>query len=255
MTHKVVSRGRRAKIDSYAQFTRTQLIASIDQLLRQFGAASEARSRPAMLQSATERELNLQYERLANAATALMVWHSCDEFLKADGLPMALRRSGRRSLNTLAKRVITDARRASRLVLDLQTLGLIERNGLGYVPARRSAITALPNTVSLAYATNAVWRLVATMTHNYSRAAPPRFERQIADVRIKYSDLPLFLRFVEEQGQYFIDSVDDWLVSRKVLASTGFVSIPVGIGAFAWAGRTHGVRGSRSGRDPEAAAS
>jgi hypothetical protein len=51
--------------------------------------------------------------------------------------------------------------------------------------------------------------------------------------------LPLFLKFVEDQGQYFIDSVDDWLASKKVAHSARCVSVPVGTGAFAWAGHAY----------------
>ena len=70
--------------------------------------------------------------------------------------------------------------------------------------------------------------------HNFSGATPIRYERQVSEVRIKRADLPLFLRFAEEQGQYLIDAVDDWLERRAAPNDGNNDYISVGLGAYSW---------------------
>lgn len=237
MMNKVKVAAGDKRLGKFALETRAQLIGSLDQLLRQFGMRDRTGRQSPKRRNLVEQELLSQYGRLTNAATALMIWHSSDDFLNADGSPLPLSRSGRRSLKSLAKRVHKDPKSVTQLLRDLNLFALIERRGSQYLPARRSAVTALPNRVSLAYVTRSIWRLIGTMTHNFSGSAQPRFERQVADVRIRIADLQQFLRFVEEQGQYFIDSIDDWLATRKIAISARGISVPVGVGAFAWTGR------------------
>jgi hypothetical protein len=223
-------------ISQFAQLARTHLRGSVDRLLQGFINESGVISKRRRRRAVDESDLVRIYDRLRNVAQALMIWHSSDDYLGPDGAPRPLTRLGSQSLTSLA-RVVTQRPNAARQIkTDLERLGLIEKGQRGYLPARRSAVVGLPNSLSLVYATSAISRLVGTITHNYSRAAMPRFERQVADVNIRTADLPLFLRFVEQQGQYLIDAVDDWLSTRQTNSTRGGRKVPVGIGAFAWVG-------------------
>jgi hypothetical protein len=117
---------------------------------------------------------------------------------------------------------------------DLKSLVVIRRGTNGFVPANRSAILGASKSLSLAYATVTVTRLVRTMIQNFAGKSPAYYERQVSEVRISKSDLPVFLRFVEQQGQYLIDAVDDWLSRRHTASTNKRDTIAVGLGAFAW---------------------
>jgi len=229
-------------MENFARLARAHLIASLDQLLVEFAddasASPDTRRRPNQL----DVELVRTYERLKRASQALTIWHSHDDFLGPDGTPKALPMAGRVSLRSLAQRVTGRNGDVNSLTSDLESLGLIQKRTGGYIPARRSAVVAHRDRVSLAYATNAIARLISTIAHNYSRPAMPRFERQVADAQIPLGDLPPFLRFVEQQGQYLIDAVDDWLHTRQVKSGTRGDCVSVGIGAFAWAGAGNSQR-------------
>jgi hypothetical protein len=225
----------RASLERIALFAREQLIHAINDLLVNFiGAAA--------LKQAVEREAPPTREgfesanrRFRDVAEALMLWHSDDDYVSADGLPRPMPTAGKRSLTTLAKRVVDSTEGSRALVSDLLEFGLVEEiHGL-FRPPRRSAVLGKANVLNLAYATITATRLLRTISHNVSSGSPPLYERQVSEVTISATDLPLYLRFVEQQAQYLIDSVDDWLLRRRVSGATRRDKIKVGIGAFAWA--------------------
>jgi hypothetical protein len=232
-------------IGQFARLARSHLTGSLDRLLIGFTDESRVGARGTRTRNADENDLLRLYYRLRSAAEALAIWHSSDDFLGPDGAPKPLSRSGPRSLTSLARRVDQRSRTVNQIVTDLERMQLVEKVSSGYIPARRSAVVELPNSVSLAYATKSISRLIDTLTHNYSRPAMPRFERQVAEVSVREVDLPLFLRFVEQQGQYLIDAVDDWLSKRRVASSPRGRSVSVGMGAFAWVDKTQRGSGAR----------
>jgi hypothetical protein len=218
-----------------AALARTHLVNAVDKLLKTFGedfVPSSAASKPL---GADERDLRAAYLRLQNVAEALRLWHSSDEFLDQDGMPKTLARTGPQSLLTLSRCVVRQRRAAIELSSDLINLEFVEPRSGGFAPAGRSAVIGTTNTLALAYATIAISRMTRTMAHNFSGGTPPRYERQVSDVSIRAADLPVFLRFVEQQGQYLIDAVDDWLAKRKLQGGRGQRRVSVGVGTFAWA--------------------
>ncbi len=224
----------RAAMTSKRLSTRAQLTNSIDELLATFTTRAGKGAKPMNRPIARSPALQSSYRRIRNAAQALMRWHSSDDYLELDGSPSALPLRGRQSLTTLALQIAPDENDARMLLADLRTFGLIKKRHAGFVPRHRSAVVGEPNDVALTYATIAISRLINTIAHNYSQKGSPRFERQLSEVRIRKSDIPLFLRFVSEQGQYFIDAVDDWLAARQHRASSSDQGVSVGLGAFAW---------------------
>ncbi len=179
-------------------------------------------------------DLNRHYTRLRYAAQALMVWHTDEAYLELDGTPKPLPQRGKTSLTSLSLSVSRSARKSSQLVDDLIKLGFVCKRGAHFIPAMRSAVVGQPSALILAHATAAISRLIGTVTHNVSGATPSRYERHVADIRIRSTDLPVFLRFVEQQGQYLIDSVDDWLSKRELKGPSRVKEVTVGLGAFAW---------------------
>lgn len=228
-------------LDRVAKFSRSQLIGAIDEMLGHF---NQPRARGPRSRGSGEAEriaLALEHQRLCSIAELLMEWHSNDAYLTPDGSPRPLPASGKRSLITLARRVTDSPARARQLASDLLAFDLVHRGDKLYLPAQRSAVLGKANPLNLAYATIAVTRLLQTISHNVANRFPRLYERQVSDATIAVKDLPIFLRFVEQQAQYAIDSTDDWLARRKFQKKSAKGSVRVGFGAFAWADLAHQV--------------
>lgn len=223
----------RTTLDQLALSARDQLNRAVDTLLEKFVNSRLLGNRSGLEKSA-RTDLSLSYDRLRDVADALTKWHSDSAFLTSEGLARPLQRSGKTSLHTLVKHIAPTRTGAKTLMSDLIQLGFVRKTGNRYLPSRRSAVIGQPNALILAHATSAVLRFLNTVSHNVSRGSPPRYERQVSDARICAADVPMFLRFVEQQGQYLIDSVDDWLSTRKAQGPPRNGDRTVGIGTFAW---------------------
>ena len=223
----------RASLDQLALSARDQLNGAVDTLLEKFVGRRSLGAQLRLAKSA-RTDLSLSYDRLRDVADALTKWHSDGAFLTSEGLARPLQKSGKASLASLAKQIAPTATATKILMSDLIHLGFVRRTGNRYLPSRRSAVSGQPNALILAHATSAVLRFLNTVSHNVSRGSPPRYERQVSDARICAADVPMFLRFVEQQGQYLIDSVDDWLSTRKAQGPLRDGDRTVGIGTFAW---------------------
>ena len=218
------------EISESVESSRSELANRIDRLLELFitqQSQGEAKQRKKPLIG----DPHQQYIRISNVAEALMLWHTHENFVTKDGAPRPLSLSGRISLTSLSRRVTARSEEIKQLLIDLVELPLACDENNRYVPSGRSAIHKSRSEANLAYATLAICRLLETITSNLSGRASPLFERQVSNVRIHVHDVPIFLRFVQQQGQYLIDSIDDWLLRRT---SSEHDSMSVGIGAFAW---------------------
>jgi len=229
-----VRRESSAKLDRAALAARDHIAQAVDSLLKEFVGNDSALKFGKAPNIGGQSALHESYNRLRAAAKALNIWHSHEIYVSADGSPKALRKKGEISLESLTKFLVADVENADQLVADLIDFDLISRKGLYYRPKKRAAVVGEPSALILAHAAAAIARLINTVSHNVSGGAPPRYERHVADVRIPLTDLPVFLRFVEEQGQYLIDAVDDWLSKREIKDSRRVKEVAVGIGAFAW---------------------
>ena len=219
---------------SVARRSRRFLIRAIDRMLEDFSGSKKFR-RPANAgEFRSTEEMERAYERLRNVAEALRIWHSSDDYLTDDGIPRPLPPTGPRSLVSLAAQVSLGRRERKEIVADLEKLESIRRGPNGFVPMKRSAVLGVSDSLALTYATLAVSRLVETIAHNFSGTGTRRYERQLSEAKIRATDLPAFLRFVEEQGQSLVDSVDDWLSKRVGTEGNFDDRLSVSLGAFAW---------------------
>jgi hypothetical protein len=214
---------------SYVQDSLDDLFAVFTQCRPAEGPRGGAR-----IDSDELRELLGVYSRLHKMADALFIWHTSADFADKEGRPKNLPRGGRVSLTSLAMRVTRSRRDASRIVSDLIDMSILLEDETTFSPRQRSAVLRTDNAVASAYAAVTLSRLIRTMRHNFAEAGPPRFERSLSDVNIPESDLPLFYAFVREQGEYFIDAVDDWLAQRPGSRPRHIKTVSVGVGAFSW---------------------
>ncbi len=217
--------------------TRIRLLAS-KRLKRSTKSLLELFSEPNPKLKRTEypddSEIDKYVNRLKNAAEALNIWHTLDFFLDPDGTPKSLPQSGEISLFSLATHICETDKNRRQLVDDLISLGFVKSHRRSFTPKQRSAVIGTNSALALSYGTTTIAKLVDTMRHNFSGGSPPRLEKQVAEARIREGDLPLFLRFASQQGQAFIDSMDDWLSQNCIKKQTGTKTVSVSAGAFAW---------------------
>lgn len=244
-----------AALERLAVSARRQLIQAVDGFLRSFVGAKLLPANMSAAEAVSQKQFNAENQRFCDVAEALMLWHSSDAFLGQNGSPAPLSISGKRSLHELAQQIVASPAKAKRLVSDLVQFGLVDESEGMYLPARRSAVVGKANALNLAYGTITATRLLRTISHNVTKGSPKLYERQVSEVTIRTEDLPMYLRFIEEQAQYLIDSADDWLSRRRVGKNARSAGIKVGMGAFAWADlpssraakpRSRATRGSRS---------
>ena len=71
-----------------------------------------------------------------------------------------------------------------------------------------------------------------TLEHNLMRAPkkPPRFERRALYLSIDARTVPAFEAFLAQEGQAFLDRVDDWLAAHQI-ESEGSKTTGVRLGA------------------------
>jgi Family of unknown function (DUF6502) len=221
--------------DNLVELSRDNLKAAIDRLFLSFiDPKSVETSDKLPIRKKLEALEHSEYVRMKNIANALFYWHSKSEFLDSTGNPRALAEKGKHSLTSLSKLVSTSAKESRTVLNDLVTFGVVKCDGGTFLPTNRSAVLGIPNPLTLSYSALAISRLINTITHNLSGAPLPRYERQVSEVRIRAEDTPVFLRFIEQQAQYLIDSVDDWLEHRSVQKNPRETDMHVGLSAFAW---------------------
>ncbi len=218
-----------------ADIARAQLIAAVDNLLSVFANVSAAPPTARMSERSVGQQLTSEHRRFSNIAELLTKWHSDSKSVLDDGTPRGLPRAGRGASLVALARSVTDANAdAEQLVSDLISFGVVvDRDGL-YYPSRRAAVLPSANALNLAHATTTATRLLGTISHNVSPGRQRIYERQVAEVSIRNADLPAYLRFVEQQAQNLIDTIDDWLESRKTSEEVQDGTTRVGVAAFAW---------------------
>jgi len=185
---------------------------------------------------AKARELSTGVEPvLMELSELLNRWHSSSAFVDGCGQPLGLPVQGEVSLESLANAI--GANNPTLLVRTAVSLGMFFQTAPGlFAPQSRSAILRGQSQLAYAYSAIVVGRLLDALSHNVgvSRSnAEPWFERTVDQARVRTRDIPLFERFVADQGQYFIDTIDDWLASHRAESNEQETTY-VGVSTFAW---------------------
>jgi hypothetical protein len=233
------------KKDPLTRSARMRLMRSVDFLIAHFESEKDD-DRDLRVEPTQSKLLDRQYQRLCDSAAALNRWHADASYLTEAGAPKPISKLGKLSLVSLALEALGDSDRAQQTASDLIEFGMVRKVREKYVPDRRSAVLDRRSPLILAHATSAVTRYIDTVAHNVSGKKPSRYERHVADAQIALKDLPQFLRFVEQQGQYFIDAIDDWLSTRSAAIKPSDETTTVGIGAFAFAEAPRKIKAAQS---------
>jgi hypothetical protein len=230
----------------FAELARTSYV---DVATQQFGKRGRPTnvSRTAVLTGLTRREVRRQRARLAarpeswaghvtKGSLVLSAWHQDPEFLDANGQPAPLPLEGEeRSFAALLRRCGAGDVRPSTLLKELLASQAVRQRPDGRLePLKRSYIPQSMDEQLVLLWGKRMTDLARTSGHNlmsYPDSAT-RFERAAVSDRIDASALPEFRRFLEREGQAFLERVDAWLTEHQARnGESDKVHAPIRLGA------------------------
>ena len=76
--------------------------------------------------------------------------------------------------------------------------------------------------------------VAATYAHNLTRTGKTlaRFERAAVNDRIPRSALPEYRKFLEKEGQAFLERLDEWLSEHEVKDASDDKTVRLGVGVY-----------------------
>jgi hypothetical protein len=203
-------------------------------------------SRTAVLTGLARREVRKQREKLQNApesltgyvtkaSLVLSAWHLDPEFLDAKGRPLALPIDGPgASFAALVRRCGGGDVRSSTLLRELRSAGAVAERADGKLEAiLRNYIPQSMDEQLIRLWGSVIADIAATYLHNLTRTGrtPSRFERAAVNERIAKTALPEFRKFLDAEGQAFLERVDAWLTAHEVKEEAGARSQVIRLGA------------------------
>lgn len=229
---------------TWKEFSELARAAYVDVATQRFGKRGRPTnvSRTAMLTGLTRRDVRNQRTKLESAQPAqtgyvtkasliLSAWHLDPDFLDKKNRPRALPVDGAgASFATLLNRCGKADVQPTTLLKELINTGCVRRRADGrlqvlkrdYIPQAMDAqMVRLWGTVLADVGT--------TYSHNLTRGGPepPRFERAAVNDRIPAAAVKEFRAFLEQEGQAFLEKVDEWLLKHQVGDSEQDTAVPV----------------------------
>jgi hypothetical protein len=153
---------------------------------------------------------------LDDLAHVLSVWHTDPAYVDPEGGPCPLRRSGPApSFESLAALAVPGSA-AERVLEQLIRLEGVSIDEAGQICAlRRELLVRTWDETGFSNWQQSVRRYLDTLEFNYSVPEQGRFERASHSERLPIELLPVFNRWVREQGTDFVQIVDDWLTRHE----------------------------------------
>lgn len=154
-----------------------------------------------------------------SAAAAIKIWHNDPKYLNSSARPKALRLRGKApSVESLARKACRDGNHAS-LMGALRSSGMLKRSAGGrFIPAEEYATPQGLHPIAIQHVAKSVVRLVETAlrnTHSTGKGISliERFAR-VPDLDAR--EAKAFADFTRRQGLAYLQSVDDWLETRRL---------------------------------------
>jgi hypothetical protein len=189
--------------------TNEQLQEAFSQSLRELEGSDSGR---AWLRHAAPRPGDETVE-----SGVLRLWHRSPRYLNDDAHPLAIRLYGRApSVESLVRmqRTGSDPRN---VIQGLKKVGLIRRLSTGrYVPVQDAAMIGEMHSLSVGHAGKAIMRLLGTVLHNTSGKKVRLIERTARVPDLDAREAKAFADFTRRQGLAYLQSVDDWLETRRL---------------------------------------
>ena len=170
------------------------------------------------LRDLLEEEALPEFGRMNYATRVLTGWFRDAEFRGADGKPRALKASGSNpSFETLCSRYSGDVP-ATTMLKELRKVGAVDEDDEGRLFAKsRSFIPAPTDPQQMLRIGKLLEDVGSAAAHNLHRSndEPPRFERRATNMKIPTNAVPAFRKFVEVEGQAFLERIDAWLTDHE----------------------------------------
>ena len=220
---------------TWQEFAALAKSAYVEVATRQFGKRGRPTnvSRMAVLTGLTRRQVRQERERIdagpapltgyvSKASLVLTAWHLDPHFLDGAGRPALLTLKGDgASFESLLKRCGSGDVPSSTLLKELRSAGAVRKTADGRLEALRRMY--IPQTVDGEFIR--LWGtgladIASTYVNNLTRdrKTPPRFERAAVNNRVRMDALPEFRKFLNEEGQAFLERLDAWLTAHEVRA-------------------------------------
>ena len=173
---------------------------------------------------------------MTKPSQVLDAWHHDLEFIDANKKPRALPLQGDGpSITTLVRRFAPGLPPVA-MVKELKAAGSIAELSDGtWHPLLRQYIPRHTPVEQILLWSSTVRDLATTIGYNLARASdePSLFERRAVNLRIDTSAVPAFKAFLEQEGQQFLERVDDWLSAHAISGENADKkSIRLGAGVY-----------------------
>lgn len=186
-------------------------------------------SRVAILTGLTRREVGRLRRQLSTedggpmnrmnyATRVLSGWYQDDAFCDASGEPRPLPANGSNdSFEALCKKYSPDVP-GTTMLKELKHVGAVTETDDGMLQAQsRYYMPVLMDPEQMLRSGGVVQDLGYTVAYNLHRAEndPSRFERRATNTRMSEQAVPKFRKFIEDEGQAFLERIDAWLSDNE----------------------------------------
>jgi Family of unknown function (DUF6502) len=207
-------------------------------------------SRTAILTGLARREVRKQRQLLGKSRTTLpgyvtkaslvlSAWHLDPDFRDKQGKPALLRMKGTgKSFVTLIERAGGADVQPSTLLKELISAGAVRKRADGRLEAiKRDYIPHSMDEQLIRLWGTVIADVAATYVHNLTRTgkASRRFERSAVNDRMPLSAVSEFARLLDQEGQVFLERIDQWLTARQqkyTFARSAEQTVRVGVGLY-----------------------
>jgi hypothetical protein len=236
---------------SWREFAELAKTTYVEVATGQFGKRGRPTnvSRTAVLTGLTRREVRKQRENLEGApeppggfvtkgSLVLSAWHLDPQFLDAKGKPVPLEKQGEEGLTfpALVKRCGGADVPPTTLLRELRSAGAVRERADGRVePLMRNFIPQAMDETLIRLWGSVMADIATTYVHNLTRTGkmPARFERAAVNDRIARDALPEFRKFLDQEGQAFLERLDAWLTAHEAKeAGAKADTIRLGVGVY-----------------------
>lgn len=228
---------------SYPEFSRLARRLYVEVARDEFGKAGRPanQSRVAMLtglsrtrvrqelQQAVQQDFGAdRTEKVRPASRVLMGWHTDTEFTDQQGQPRELTSD---EFGQLYERYSGKAVPPTAMLSELVSAGAVETTASGQLRAlARSFTPQATDPDALLRVSMAIRDLAETASFNlYNEDGRKHFERFATSQLVPQAHFDEFQRFLEDQGQAFLERVDDWMTKREDRDCKDPVRIGVGV--------------------------
>jgi hypothetical protein len=234
---------------TWKEFAELSRQTFVEVATREFGLRGRPTnvSRVAILTGLARREVRRQQQAskaepqtaagyMSKASRVLSGWHQDREFLDREGNPRVLPLEGESaSFAELVRRYSGGDLPPGALLKELQLARAVERGNDDTVRAlTRVYLPRRMDEGQIRLWGSVLQDVGTTLEHNLTRDSQTatRFERRALSVLVDRRSLPAFKQFLEQEGQAFLERMDDWLTAHQVSDDTNGEAIRLGAGVY-----------------------